>query len=123
MTQRIQPNFGAEIIFPHDGLPIAKNPLLKSTADIRLLPSPKPEDGPRMLDRLRAVDYMRSQVGGTVPVMGWVEGALAQAADLRGINALMMDVYDNPVWVQGLLEHCVNVEIAFAKAQATDYRF
>lgn len=110
-------DFGAEIIFPEDGLPISRTPLLKTTDDLQFLPSPKPEDGPRMRDRLSAISLFQSQVGGEVPIMGWVEGALAQAADLRGMGTLLLDVYDSPTWVQDLLEHCVNVEIAFATAQ------
>ena len=70
-----------------------------------------------MQDRLAAISLFHSQVGGEVPVMGWVEGALAQAADLRGMGTLLMDVYDSPSWVQDLLEQAVNVEIAFAEAQ------
>ena len=96
-------DFGGEITFPEDGLPISKKPLLGSTVDLKFLSSPKPEDGPRMLDRLCALDLMYSQVGGKVPIMGWVEGALAQAAVLRGMETL--------------LEHCANVEITFAEAQ------
>ena len=37
--------------------------------------------GPRMSDRLAAIRYFREQVGGEIPIMGWVEGALAEAAD------------------------------------------
>ena len=49
--------------------------------------------------------------------MGWVEGALAEAADLRGVSNLMMDLVMNPGWVKELLERCVEVEVAFARAQ------
>jgi MtaA/CmuA family methyltransferase len=70
-----------------------------------------------MSDRLEAVRLFREQVGGEVPVMGWVEGALAGAADLRGVTNLMTDLYDRPEWVEELLELCTEVEIAFARAQ------
>jgi uroporphyrinogen decarboxylase len=112
-------DFGADILFPKDGLPISRKPLLAEIEDFVHLPSPKPADGPRMLDRLYAIDLMRSQVGGKVPIMGWVEGALAQAAALRGMGDLLLDVYDIPTWVQDVLEHCVIVEIDFAEAQIT----
>jgi MtaA/CmuA family methyltransferase len=70
-----------------------------------------------MSDRLEAVRRFKEQVGGEVPIMGWVEGALAEAADLRGVSSLLTDLYDRPDWVFVLLEHCVEVEIAFAQAQ------
>ncbi len=49
--------------------------------------------------------------------MGWVEGALAEAADLRGVAQLMADLYDRPQWVKELLEFCTEEEITFARAQ------
>ena len=70
-----------------------------------------------MSDRLEAVRLLRAKVGGQVPVMGWVEGALAEAAVLRGDSALMLDLYDRPEWVHDLLETCAEVAIAFARAQ------
>jgi MtaA/CmuA family methyltransferase len=70
-----------------------------------------------MSDRLAAVSRFREQVEDTVPVMGWVEGALAEAADLRGVAALLTDLYDRPEWVRDLLELCCEQAILFARAQ------
>lgn len=60
---------------------------------------------------------MRGQVGVQVPVMGWVEGALAEASDLRGMSTIMLDLIERPDWLLELLENCVEVAIAFAEAQ------
>jgi MtaA/CmuA family methyltransferase len=49
--------------------------------------------------------------------MGWVEGALAEAGDLRGISTIMMDLFERPDWVNDLLEVITEVEIEFAVAQ------
>jgi uroporphyrinogen decarboxylase len=70
-----------------------------------------------MSDRLEAIRLLKEQVGEEVPVMGWVEGALAEANDLRGDAPLLTDLYDRPEWVTELLERCTEVEIAFARAQ------
>jgi len=70
-----------------------------------------------MHDRLEAIRLMREKVGRSVPVMGWVEGALAQAGDLRGTSALLTDLVDRPAWVEELLERCVEVETLFARMQ------
>lgn len=110
-------DFGLAVEFPEDGLPISLKPLITEPDDLQKLVAPDPATGKRMSDRLEAIRYFRQQVGGEVPIMGWVEGALAEAADLRGVNNLMMDVVDRPEWVSELLEICVEVEIAFAKAQ------
>lgn len=49
--------------------------------------------------------------------MGWVEGAMAEAADLRGEGTLLVDLYDRPEWLRDLLEICAEVAVAFAQAQ------
>lgn len=111
-------DLGAAIAFPEDGLPILKTPPLQTTGDLAtLVPPPTPFEGPRMSDRLAAIIGLREQVGDEVPIMGWVEGALAEAAVLRGVGTLMTDVYDRPNFVKDLLDVCVEVEIAFARAQ------
>jgi uroporphyrinogen decarboxylase len=110
-------DFGAEIVFPVDGLPLSAAPLLSEPADLGDLSPPDPCTGRRMSDRLAANRALREQVGGEVPIMGWVEGALAEAGDLRGVSELLVDLYDRPAWVEDLLEMCVGVAIEFAQAQ------
>ncbi len=110
-------DLGLSVEFPHDAMPVAKEPLLKDHADFHKLRLLKPEQGRRMHDRLQAVQLFRDRVGGTTPVMGWVEGALAEAADLRGVSQLLMDFFENPEWVAELLQFCVEIEIEFARAQ------
>jgi len=110
-------DFGAEIEFPIDNLPLLHKPLIQEPGDLRKLISPNPATGKRMSDRLEAIRHMREQVGGQVAIMGWVEGALAQAADLRGVDNIMFDLVDRPEWAMELLQKCVDVEIAFAQAQ------
>ena len=108
---------GLKVTFPEDSLLLATEPLLKEPGDLANLRYPKPEDGRRMTDRLNAVRLFKERAGGQIPVMGWVEGALAEAADIRGVGQTMTDLIDRPEWVRELLEVCVEAEIAFAIAQ------
>jgi MtaA/CmuA family methyltransferase len=110
-------DFGQEVQFPQDGLPIRRVPLLAKPSDLAKLKPPDPHSGRRMSDRLAAIRLFREQVGGEVPIMGWVEGALAEAADLRGESTLLLDLHDRPGWVCELLELCAQVGSAFARAQ------
>jgi MtaA/CmuA family methyltransferase len=110
-------DFGAAVEFPEDDLPLCRTPLLSAQADLNKLKPVDPGSGRRMSDRLAAVRGMHERVGGTVPVMGWVEGALAEAADLLGVTELMTGLTDQPGWIEELLERCLEVEVAFARAQ------
>jgi MtaA/CmuA family methyltransferase len=110
-------DLGLDVEFPADGLPVRRRALIQEPEDLLKLKPVAPHAGRRMSDRLEVVRLMRERVGGEVPVMGWVEGALAEANDLRGDTALMVDLYDRPEWVLDLLEFCTAQEIEFAQAQ------
>ena len=112
-------DFGLKVDFPEDDLPVAGEPLLSKPADLHALHSPDPGSGKRMSDRLEAIRCLRDTRGGQVPVMGWVEGALAEAADLRGVMNLMIDLNLRPDWIHDLLEQVVEVEIEFARQQVS----
>jgi MtaA/CmuA family methyltransferase len=110
-------DFGLKVEFPEDGLPLAKIPLIQEASDLYKLKAPDPSNGKRMSDRLEAIRTFHQLAAGEIPVMGWVEGALAEAADLRGDSNILLDLYDRPEWMEELLETIVDVEIAFAQAQ------
>ncbi len=110
-------DFGAEVLFPRDDLPVCQRPLLEKPGDLLSLKPPDPYNGRRMSDRLMAVRYLKEQVGGETPVMGWVEGALAEAANLRGVTSLMIDLYERPEWLHELLDMTVSVGLQFARLQ------
>ncbi|MFN8598736.1 MAG: uroporphyrinogen decarboxylase family protein [Anaerolineae bacterium] len=110
-------DFGLDVEFPDDALPINRRPLIVEPADAANLRAPNPTTGRRMSDRLAAIRSFREQVGGEVPIMGWVEGALAEVADLHSMSLTMIDLVKRPEWITELLEMCVEVGIAFARAQ------
>ncbi len=91
--------------------------LLADKATLAVLDMPNPCDGRRMSDRIAGVGLLRERVGEDLLIEGWVEGPLAEAADLRGINALMLDFYDDPAFVYDLMDFAVRMELAFAKCQ------
>lgn len=90
--------------------------LLADKTKLRSLKIPDPHKG-RMLDRVQAMPLFRKQVGGQRAIEGWVEGPCAEAADLRGINRLMLDFYDDPPFVRDLFEFALELGIRFARAQ------
>lgn len=110
-------DMGLEVEFPEDDLPVRKKLLLVEPEDLAQLKRVDPTDGRRMSDRLDAIRTLVEKVGEDVIVMGWVEGGLALACDIRGDTNLMLDLHDRPDWVEELLELLVEQQIAFARAQ------
>jgi uroporphyrinogen decarboxylase len=110
-------DLGVEVEFPEDGLPLRRSQFLVEPGDLEKLRGSALQLGRRMSDRVEAVRYLRARIGGEVPILGWVEGALAEANVLRGDTALMMDFYDRPEWVKDCLELLVEVESNFAREQ------
>jgi len=78
---------------------------------------PDPLGGGRTHDRVRAATLFRQQVGREKLIEGWIEGPCAEAADLRGINTLMIDFFDDEAFVRDLFEFILEMELRFAKAQ------
>ena len=70
-----------------------------------------------MTDRVHAAALLKEKVAGERIVEGWIEGPCAQAANLRGINRLMLDFIDDPAFVKDLFDFIVEMELSFAKAQ------
>lgn len=110
-------DFGAKIEFPLDKLPKCKENLMKDISDYKFLKRFDPYHSVRMLDRMKAIGLYKIEAGRHYPVLGWVEGAFAEAADLRGINEIMLDIYDGPEFLKELLIVCNRQAIMCAKAQ------
>ncbi len=91
--------------------------LLADKTALASLKAPDPLGGGRMTDRVQAAALFKSQVGGNKLIEGWIEGPCAQAADLRGINNLMTDFFDDPAFVRDLFEFVLAMELKFAQAQ------
>jgi len=91
--------------------------LLADKTALARLKIPDPAGGRRMSDRIAAAAMLRERVGREKLVEGWIEGPCAEAADLRGINRLMTDFYDDPAFVRDLFEFALALGLKFARAQ------
>ena len=94
-----------------------QNPLLKEKSDLLGLKQPDPLGGGRMHDRVEAAALLRKKTGDDMPILGWIEGPIAEAADLRGINEIMVDLVDDPAFVHDLFDFVLEMELNFARAQ------
>ncbi len=109
--------FGAKVIFPENDVPFCKEHLITVLSQIKDLKPINPMNNERMIDRIRAVESLKKQVGGKIPIIGWVEGALAEAADLRDISYVMMDLMMDGERMKEFFEIIYEQQKIFAKEQ------
>ncbi len=109
--------FGAAIEYMEEGPPRCVEPPLAKDPDMARLKSPDPRRSIRMLDRVRAIEAYKDRAFGQYSIMGWIEGPAAEAADLRGVSAFLMDLMTDPEYAACLMDRCVAVGIDFARAQ------
>ena len=91
--------------------------LLADKTALGRLEIPDPTGGGRMHDRVRAAELFKDRIGDEKLIEGWIEGPCAEAADLRGINTLMLDFFDDPDFVRDLFDFVLQMELRFAEAQ------
>ncbi len=112
-------DLGATLAWFDDQPPamVESDALLKEKGDLLHLKRPDPLGGGRMHDRVCAMAMFRKRVGREKLVEGWIEGPCNQGSNLRGINTLMLDFYDDPAFVRDLFDFVVELEVAFGRAQ------
>lgn len=112
-------DYGAKIQWYEDQPPaiVEQEALFEDKLALVGFRAPEPLSGGRMEDRIRGIELLRRRVGGELFVEGWVEGPCAEAADLRGINRLMLDFSDDPAFVRDLFEFTIEGAVRFASEQ------
>lgn len=108
--------FGARIEYVENGVPRSTHPLIESK-DLSLLLRPDPFKSERMLDRVKAVQAYKERFAGNYSILGWVEGPAAEASTLRSPVRFLIDLLKDPLFAGELMDVCVDVGIAFARAQ------
>jgi len=109
--------FGARVTFPDEAVPRCMESLVSSMEDIASLKDPDVYGEERTLDRIRGAELLRKKVGDDVPVIGWVEGPLAESCDLAGVNEVLLRIFMEPDFVKRLIDRTMTTAKAFAKAQ------
>ncbi len=91
--------------------------LLADKTKLATLKFPDVLGGGRMHNAIKAIALFKERLGGEKVIEGWIEGPVAEGADLRGINTLMLDFVDDPGFVRDLFEFVVAMELRFAREQ------
>lgn len=109
--------YGMEFDYPENGVGKPKEVLIKSYDDISRIKPLKIETAERMQQRVESVTKMAGETGQTHSVLGWVEGPMAEYADLRGVESALIDMMDKPEMFVEAGEIIIENEISFAFAQ------
>jgi MtaA/CmuA family methyltransferase len=109
--------FGAKVTFPDEQVPRCMETIVRSLEDIAQLKNPDVYKKERTLDRIKAGEALRKQVGPDVPVIGWVEGPLAESCDLAGVNEVLLKIFMEPDFVKRLIDKIMPTAKDFARAQ------
>lgn len=109
--------FGARVTFPEEAVPRCMEILVRSREDIDLLKNPDVYQEPRTLDRIRAGEALRKHLGPAVPIIGWIEGPLAESCDLAGVNEVLLKLIMEPDFVHRLMDRTMVTARDFARAQ------
>ncbi len=109
--------FGAEVTFPEEGVPRCRNILVSTLEDVRMLKNPDLMKSERTRDRILAGRALRNLADAHIPVIGWIEGPLAECCDLAGVNEVLLKLYMEPDFVRFLMDKVMVTAKEFAKAQ------
>ena len=114
--------FGGRFRYPDEGVPVCIDYPVKASEDggfedVEALPTPDLMASPRTRDRIEGARLLRQRVGPDVPVIGWIEGPLAEACDLVGVSGMLLKLAMDPEFSHRLLAKVVPTAKAFAQAQ------
>ncbi|MHC4646035.1 MAG: uroporphyrinogen decarboxylase family protein [Planctomycetota bacterium] len=109
--------YGVEFEYPPDGIGKPKDTIIKTCDDLSRIEPLDVEGTERMTQRVESVRKMAAEAGKTHSVLGWIEGPLAEYADLRGLENSLMDLMDKPEMFTDAAGVLVDNGAAFAAAQ------
>lgn len=108
---------GAKVIIQDEGIPYSPVKRIQTLSDIDTLKAVDPASSWRMNDRLECVRLMKQRAGNDIPVVGWIEGALAESCDLMGMQDVFMNLLEEPEAIEQMMDVCMEQNIWFAKEQ------
>jgi MtaA/CmuA family methyltransferase len=109
--------FGARVTFPGEEVPRCHRAIIEKIEDIRAIRNPDVHAAERTRDRILAGKALRKSAGSSIPVIGWIEGPLAESCNLAGVNEILLKLYMDPGFVHLLIEKVMVTAKDFARAQ------
>jgi uroporphyrinogen-III decarboxylase len=77
---------GARFDYPQESVPVCTHYPVSTIEDVRQLKTPDVTSSRRTGNRIAGAALYRRLLGDDIPVIGWIEGPLAEACDLVGVS-------------------------------------
>jgi len=113
----IASGFGLKVRMEGNKSPRGIDSILRNEEDVDKLQIPDPNKDGRMPVWLEAAKILVHEAGKSVWIMGRADqGPFSLAAELRGIERFVVDLYRNPTLAHELLRKTTEASVTFAKA-------
>jgi MtaA/CmuA family methyltransferase len=109
--------FGLDIEYPENDLPIDRGGHLADLDAAGRLQPFRALEHARTINRIEEIREFKRRVGDRTFIVGWVEGPVAEYADLRGASNAAMDFMDDPDTVLKAMGVIVDCALEFITRQ------
>lgn len=111
---------GAKIDFPYDDVPRIVKPVLSHTSlynDFKNLKMPNPMKSGRLTESIHAIEMIKKELKGEIPIIGWTEGPFQGVTLLTGADPMQFFyILDHPDEFNEILDWYTDFEIEVARA-------
>ncbi len=109
--------FGLQIEYPENDLPIDRSGYLPDLATASRIQPFRTLEHQRTSNRIHEIREFKQRVGNRYFIVGWVEGPVAEYADLRGVSTAAMDFLEDPETVLKAIDIIVESSLEFITYQ------
>ncbi|MDH7570276.1 MAG: uroporphyrinogen decarboxylase family protein [Armatimonadota bacterium] len=106
---------GARVEQPENGAPLLREHLLSDLARLSTLRTVDPTTGGRMPLFFSAVQQVVEEAGGHAFVLATLRGPLLCAAQLRGVEQILIDLLEDPAGVERILDFTTHVALRLGR--------
>ena len=110
-------DFGGRIEYLPEAVPRCVEAPLAIDKDLDRLTTPDMAEGTRMRNAIHAIAAYKNALYRQYAITGWVEGPAAEAGVLRQHGNFLVDLLTDEDYACELMDRCVEVAMAFARAQ------
>ena len=109
---------GVRLDFPDNNTPNPVESPVKTMEDVERLEVPDPRRDGRLPIIVEGIELLRREVGGKVAIYTGGQGPFSLAAEIRGLQAFLKDLYLNKELALKLVKFCTEYMIEMGRAEA-----